>query len=224
MNIQIANPIYDIVFKYMMEDNAVAKLLLSSIIGSEVTYLDPRPQDYTETKITTVLGINLYVYRLDFAAKIETAEGSKLVLIELQKATYMDDVMRFRKYLGEQYSKEDNVETINVEGKDKKIPLPIYCLYFLGKDAGIEGVPVLEVNHVVHDVATGDVINERSQFVESLHHRSWIVQIKHLKEPRRTELEQLLSVFDQDKYISDIHFLNINEEDFPKNIARLSGG
>ena len=30
MNVQIANPIYDVVFKYMMEDNAVAKLLVSS--------------------------------------------------------------------------------------------------------------------------------------------------------------------------------------------------
>jgi hypothetical protein len=50
MNVQIANPIYDIVFKYMMEDNAVAKLLLSSIIGNEVTYLDSNPQEYTKTK------------------------------------------------------------------------------------------------------------------------------------------------------------------------------
>jgi hypothetical protein len=91
MNIQIANPIYDIVFKYMMEDNEVAKLLLSSIIGSEVTYLDPRPQDYTATKSSSG---DIYVYRLDFAARIKTAEGSKLVLKKKKKATYMDDVMR----------------------------------------------------------------------------------------------------------------------------------
>jgi uncharacterized coiled-coil protein SlyX len=218
MNIQIANPIYDIVFKYMMEDNDVAKLLLSSIMGCEVTYLEPRPQDYTTTKSSSG---DIYVYRLDFAARIETAEGSKLVLIELQKATYMDDVMRFRRYLGKQYSKKGNVEIINVAGKDKKIPLPIYCLYFLGKDAGIEGVPVLEVNPVVRDVATGDVINQRSQFIESLHHRTWIVQIKYLKEPRRTELEQLLSIFDQSKYSTNVHILKIKEEDFPKKYHPL---
>ena len=46
----IANPIYDVVFKYLMEDNAIAKLMVSSIIGEEVVWLDPRPQEYvTET-------------------------------------------------------------------------------------------------------------------------------------------------------------------------------
>ena len=29
----IANPIYDVVFKYMLEDNKTAKLFLSAIIG-----------------------------------------------------------------------------------------------------------------------------------------------------------------------------------------------
>jgi septal ring factor EnvC (AmiA/AmiB activator) len=131
--------------------------------------------------------------------------------------------MRFREYLGEQYSKKDNVEIIKVEGDNEndEIPLPIYSLYFLGSDAGIDGVPVLEVNPVVRDVATGKVINQRSRFIESLNHRSWIVQIKYLKEPRRTELEQLLSIFDQGKYTSNIHILKIKEEDFPEKYHPL---
>ena len=29
----IANPIYDVVFKYLMEDSKIAKLVISSIIG-----------------------------------------------------------------------------------------------------------------------------------------------------------------------------------------------
>jgi len=31
MYIQIANPIYDVVFKYLMEDNKIAKLIISTI-------------------------------------------------------------------------------------------------------------------------------------------------------------------------------------------------
>ena len=31
----IANPIYDVVFKYMMEDERVAKLLLSALLQKE---------------------------------------------------------------------------------------------------------------------------------------------------------------------------------------------
>jgi len=47
---QIANPIYDVVFKYMMEDNAVAKIVVSSIIGEEVVTLEPKPQEHTREK------------------------------------------------------------------------------------------------------------------------------------------------------------------------------
>jgi hypothetical protein len=32
----IANPIYDVVFKYLMEDNKVAKKLISTIIGEKI--------------------------------------------------------------------------------------------------------------------------------------------------------------------------------------------
>jgi len=34
---RIANPIYDVVFKYLMEDTKIAKNLLSKIIGEEIT-------------------------------------------------------------------------------------------------------------------------------------------------------------------------------------------
>ena len=43
--LQIANPIYDVVFKYLMDDNKVAKLLLSAIIGEEILTLEYRPTE-----------------------------------------------------------------------------------------------------------------------------------------------------------------------------------
>jgi DNA-binding ferritin-like protein (Dps family) len=43
----IANPIYDVVFKYMMEDLQVAKTFVSAIIGDDVTELDFCPQELT---------------------------------------------------------------------------------------------------------------------------------------------------------------------------------
>ena len=36
----IANPIYDVVFKYLMEDNDIAKLIISTIIGEDIVALD----------------------------------------------------------------------------------------------------------------------------------------------------------------------------------------
>jgi len=218
MEVQIANPIYDVVFKYMMEDNLVARLVVSSIIGEQVVELEPRPQEHTTEKTdikdpTTGEEIDLTVYRLDFSAKIKTPDGHKLILIEMQKALLPTDIVRFRGYLGEQFSNADNV----IPTKTGKSVIQIYCLYFLGKDLGICQTPVLEVNPIVRDCATSRIVKKRSDFIESLHHRSWIIQINCLKDRRRNDVEQLLGVFDQSFRIrGDNHILNIREEDFPE--------
>ena len=34
--VRIANPIYDVVFKYLLDDEKVARLLLSALLGKEV--------------------------------------------------------------------------------------------------------------------------------------------------------------------------------------------
>ena len=80
--IEIANPIYDVVFKYLMKDEKLAKLLLSAIIGKEVVGLKLRPTEHSLSVSET-----LTVLRLDFRARIVDREGrQELVLIELQKA------------------------------------------------------------------------------------------------------------------------------------------
>ena len=38
----IANPIYDVVFKFMMEDEKVAKLLLSALLKKDIIELQMR--------------------------------------------------------------------------------------------------------------------------------------------------------------------------------------
>jgi hypothetical protein len=139
MKVAIANPIYDVVFKYMMEDNEVAKLLVSSIIGEEIISLDPKPQEHPVETVTPE-GSTLTVYRLDFSAKVKTPDGHKLILIEMQKASFPADIMRFRGYLGKQYADKNN----SVTHKDGSIEaLPIYTIYFLGDELGICQTPVL---------------------------------------------------------------------------------
>jgi hypothetical protein len=224
---EIANPIYDVVFKYMMEDNTVAKLLVSSIIGEEVVSLESRPQEHTreKDKSNAKEGIpNLTVYRLDFSAKIKLSDGQyKVIVIEMQKAELPTDIMRFRRYLGEQYIDSENYITENEEID----AMQIYAIYFLGKELRIYDTPVLSISPEVKDVSTGEIVGEKSKFIDGLHHKSWIVQISCLKSRRRNELEQLLSVFDQNNRTSDNHILNVKEEDFPEKfrplIRRLKG-
>ncbi|MCI5160337.1 MAG: hypothetical protein D3906_18310, partial [Candidatus Electrothrix sp. AUS1_2] len=51
-------------------------------------------------------------------------------------------------------------------------------------------------------------------------HDSFVVQIPSLQQPCRSRLEQLLSIFDQHRKVSD-HILEINEEDYPEEYRRL---
>jgi hypothetical protein len=205
----IANPIYDVVFKYLMEDNKIAKQIVSLIIREEVLELTFAPQEHTARGERT-----LTVYRIDFMAKIATPEGSKVVMIEMQKAKLYADLIRFRRYLGGRYRDK---ESTFVDKKSIRHPLEIYCIFFLGYSLGYASSPVLRVHYGVKDDATEEELGllPEDEFIPSLHHRSWIIQIPHLKQHRRSVLEQLLSVFDQENITSNDHILNIREEDVP---------
>ena len=81
---KIANPIYDVVFKYMMDDKKIAKLLISKIIGQEVIDIDLQPQESTVKVKAPEFKESFTVFRLDFAATIQVAANEyKRVIIEI---------------------------------------------------------------------------------------------------------------------------------------------
>ena len=204
---KIANALYDVVFKYLLEDRNIAKLLLSGLLQTEVLELELKPQEYS----AAVGEKSLTVYRIDFKARIRLkGGGEKLVLIELQKAKFPSDIMRFRRYLGKQYANEDNV----VEEGGSKKALPIITIYFLGYGiSNLEEMPIIRVARQYLDHATGEELGVRSDFIESLTHDSIIVQVGAIKrKKRKTELEKVLSVFEPGKK----HEISIDEDDYPE--------
>ncbi len=220
---QIANPIYDVVFKYLMEDSRVAKLLLSSIIGETIEELTFLPIEFagdidgekTRTKRERKIMV-LTVYRLDFAAKIKTPDGYKQVIIEIQKAKFPTDIMRFRRYLGQQFGNRENVQRIKVNNKYRKTGTPIISIYFLGHKLDYTTASVVKISRQYTDLITGEKIEVKESFIESLTLDSYVIQIPYLTQKRRTDLEILLSVFDQSKITAaEHHILNVNEKDFP---------
>ena len=207
---RIANPIYDVVFKYLLSDNKIAKLLIAAIIGEDIIELDLKSTEHQ----SDIASRNLLVYRLDFAAKIRNADGTeKLILIEIQKAKLASDIMRFRRYLGSQYASDNNVIA---ESVDKYNALPIITIYFLGHKLEHTKVPIIKVQREYKDIASGEVIKEKETFIECLTHDSFIIQIPFLSKNRKTELEALLSIFDQSMTESSRHFLELNENDYPE--------
>ncbi len=188
---KIANPIYDVVFKYLMADNKVAKLLLSTIIGQEVIHLELR-----DTEKRNDLDKSIKYHRLDFSAKIRTEnKGLKIVIIELQKIRLAGDIVRFRRYLGEQYmNKENTYEAKNEAGDIEVKSMPIISIYFLGYKLYKRKSPVIKIDRVAIDLATNEKIDETTEFTENLTHNSFIIQIPYLKERRRNDIEKLLSI------------------------------
>ena len=187
----IANPIYDSVFKYLMEDLEVAKRLISVIIEEQILDIEVLPQEFT----TFYQRIGVSILRLDFKAIIKTKEGdAKKVLIELQKSKNALDIRRFRRYLGDNYSR------IDVVGK-KKESLPIITIYFLGFDLTIHA-PVIKVNRTYTNQITKAEIKGKDDFIEKLTHDSYVIQIPQLPEITQTKLEKILSIFNQ-KWVYD---------------------
>ncbi len=207
---QIANPMYDSVFKFLMEDTDSAILLLSTIIGETIESLDFLPLEKPIRREQR----SFTVYRLDLCAKIKVKQGYKQVLIEIQKAKFPSDIMRFRRYLGEQYSKKSNVYT--VRDKDQEYKKPIISIYFLGYPLEHVKVPVIKVNRQYHDVANNEKTDIKEEFIESLTHDSYIIQISQLRQCHQTEVEQVLAIFDQGKHLASYeHILDIDEEKYP---------
>jgi hypothetical protein len=210
-----------------MEDAKVAKLMISSIIGEDIENLSFLPQEFVAeieksegAKISKRKQIRmdpLTVYRLDFSANIKTADGYKKVIIELQKAKFPADIMRFRKYLGEQFSNKDNFQKVKVGSRFRKTGLPIISIYFLGHKLDYTKSSAIKVSRQYIDLMTNKIIETKESFIESLTLDSYVIQIPYLTDKRRNDLEILLSVFDQRNNVDkDHHILNVKESDFPE--------
>ena len=211
MIIHVANPIYDSVFKYIMEDERIAKTILSALLKKEVVHVTVRPHEYSNTTRDT-----LSMFRIDFAATVREKEGyeikDRIVLIELQKTWLNTETLRFRQYLGAQYNNKNNIR----EADEKGFAYPMVAVYLLGHKVGNIKEPIVYVNHDVFDY-NGNVVAEGNTepFVESLTHNSIIVQIPRLQGNVNNRLEKVLSVFDQTNVEGDTQqVLKIDEDKY----------
>jgi hypothetical protein len=212
----IANPIYDVVFKYLLEDADIARDLLSTILGEEVVHLEFKPQ---ETSTESSEGIK--ILRLDFKAIIKKKDGTLFkVLIELQKSKQVFDVMRFRRYLGDNYRKEDQM--IEKDGLAVFRPLPIITIYFLG--FLLNNVPsgVIKVKRDYVDVVTEEILGVKDDFVELLTHDSYMIQVGRLPKESRGKLDRVMQIFSpmyQNK--ADKHLIDFQGDIYDPLVLRM---
>jgi ABC-type phosphate transport system auxiliary subunit len=218
---KIINPLYDKAFKYLMENNKIAKKVLSVILDKEVTEVALSQQE-------TILPDEkrgLTLFRLDFKAVIREADGSKkTVLIELQKSKFATDIQRFRAYLGANYlaKKEKVEESVVAEAKSPEYQsnYPIITIYILGYK--LDDLPYLAVtvNRDVINSVSKEKINVNSFFIDHLTHQSHIIQVLRLPEKQKTLLEKFLVLFNQAWCTNQPFILNL--QNIPEEFADIA--
>ena len=226
----IANPIYDVVFKRLMENDRVAKFFIGTLLEQTIESIEIKPQEYTfvkdldmdnpeiqkfvKEKIRDQLSINMY--RLDFIATIKTENGEfKKVLIEIQKARNKVDLMRFRNYLAENYKKEDLVNQF-------KQVLPITTIYILGFKLPEIETACLKVERNYMDLIEQKIVHQKSEFVEKLTHDCYIVQVERITNRYQTKLDRLLSLFEQSNFLDDKRIIKEYNHDIENEEIRIS--
>ena len=226
----IANPIYDVVFKRLMENDRVAKFFIGTLLEQTIESIEIKPQEYTfikdldmdnpeiqkfvKEKIRDQLSINMY--RLDFIATIKTENGEfKKVLIEIQKARNKVDLMRFRNYLAENYKKEDLVNQF-------KQVLPITTTYILGFKLPEIETACLKVERNYMDLIEQKIVHQKSEFVEKLTHDCYIVQVERITNRYQTKLDRLLSLFEQSNFLDDKRIIKEYKHDIENEEIRIS--
>ena len=223
MQISVANPIYDSVFKFLMEDERIARTVLSALLKKEIISVEMRRHEHPN-----ITRDNLSMFRIDFAARIKEDDGKEhLVLIELQKTWLDTETLRFRRYLAAQYNAEENMQK---EGDRQGYAFPMVAVYLLGHRIGDIDKPVVYVGHKALDYYGAEVANgDKDPFINSLIHDSIIVQIPLLHGKINNRLDKVLSVFDQtqrdsknQQIISLDETLYENDPDMMHLIHRLS--
>jgi len=223
---EIINPIYDSAFKYLINNNQIAKMLISAIIGEEIEQLlftatetqVPIKKEVLNPRTNEIEISFMTVLRIDFSAQIKKSDGSIAeVLIEIQKAKFSSDISRFRRYLGERYSSSQ----ASIANPNDVKPIPIVTIYFLGTPLEHTVAPIIKTAKNTYDVINMQELTEKEEFIECLTHDCYVIQIPFLKARHRNDLEDLLSIFDQNNTTSDKHILNIKVDDIPERYRSI---
>lgn len=208
MVVYVANPLYDAVFKYLMEDDRIAKTILSALLKKKIIDVKIRRNEYAN--LTRRESISMF--RIDFAATVLDDDNQPhLMLIELQKTWLPTETLRFRRYLALQYNNEENMQ----KEEHGKYAVPMVAIYLLGHCIGKVDEPIIYVNHHAYDYDGKEVKDGMPDpFVESLQHDSIIVQIPLLHGKVNNRLEKVLSVFDQTNVADDKKVIKVDDRQF----------
>jgi hypothetical protein len=240
----IPNPIYDVVFRYLMEDPDSAMIVISTLINEKIKRLQLEPITHSEkNENQTKIEIqdpktkdDIYLFHLDFTAIIELPDGSEeMIMIELQKASEPDDIFRFKRYISKNFQKKQEKEitdpkTQAIETVNKPIRLiPIFILNFRIENE-INDL-LIKTNRTKVGIFKNKNLQKHNEFIDNLSYDIWVVQLPNIHniieadykdDEYKHKLYTLLKLFDQkSKEKDNEHRLRIIRKVFPGFLDRV---
>jgi len=240
----IPNPIYDVVFRYLMEDPDSAMIVISTLINEKIKKLHLESITHSEKNENQAkieiqdpkTKDDIYLFHLDFTALIELPDGSEeLIMIELQKASEPDDIFRFKRYISKNFQRKQEKEitdpkTQAIETINKPIRLiPIFILNFRIENE-INDL-LIKTDRSKLGVFKNKKLQKNNEFIDHLSYDIWVVQLPNIQniveedykeDEYKQKLFTLLKLFDQKSKVRDNeHRLRIIRKFFPGFLDRV---
>jgi len=238
----IPNPIYDVVFRYLMEDADSAIIVLSTLINEKIKKLQLEPTTHSKKNENQIeiqdpkTKDDIKLFHLDFTAVVELPDGSEeMIMIELQKASEPDDIFRFKRYISKNFQKKQEKEitdpkTQAIETVNKPIRLiPIFILNFRIENE-INDL-LIKTNRIKAGIFKNKNLQKHNEFIDNLSYDIWVVQLPNLHniteqdyktDEYKHKLYMLLKLFDQKSKVKDNeHRLRIIRKFFPGFLDRV---
>jgi hypothetical protein len=238
----IPNPIYDVVFRYLMEDSESAMIVLSTLIDEKIIKLQLEPLTHAQKQIKRIhpedpkSDEDIRLFHLDFTATVELPDGTEeLIMIELQKATEPDDIFRFKRYISKDFQKKHEKEIIHTDNLSvKKVTRPIRLIPIFILNFRIENEIndlLIRTNRIKTGVFKNKNLEKHNEFIDNLSYDIWVVQLPNLSNILESEYENdkykkklfaLLKLFDQKSKVKDNeHRLRLIRKFFPGFLERV---
>ena len=232
----IPNPVYDVIFKYLMEDKESAKIILSTLLNEKIIELEFKPLSHSETVKDPDSKQLVRLFHLDFIATIELSNGeTEMVMIELQKSNKTSDIFRFKEYIMRNFQEKKKIDFFSKkENKITKIDYPIRLIPIFILNFRIENEVqdvIITSNHQKKAFFKDKILKESNEFIDHLTYNMMVIQLPYLSklEPADYENDEhkkkvyaLLKLFEQKNYADDKkHLLYTLKNEHPEFLRRI---
>lgn len=240
----IPNPIYDVVFRYLMEDNESAIIIISTLINERIKKLRLEPSTHPEkrSKLKTYeirdpkTSDDVALFHLDFTATVELPDGKEeLIMIELQKASEPSDIFRFKRYISKNFQHKQTKEVTDLKTQAiKTVELPVRLIPIFILNFRIENEIndlLIRTQRLKSGVFKDKPLKQHNDFIDNLSYDLWVIQLPNLSKISPSEyadggykekLYVLLKLFDQQSKVKDNdHRLRLIRKFFPGFLDRV---